>query len=81
MTYETGLKIDKLLAEADVFNSRGAREKEFHDYPDNSKEELELLLSHHKEDLEEYINRGDDQEDIDRVKEDIREIEVELQGR
>ncbi len=74
-------KIDKLMQEAEEFNSQNQREKEFHNYSDNSIDELELLLSHHKEDLEEYIQRGDDEEDIDHVREDIREIEIELQGR
>ncbi len=73
-------KIDKLIEEFEI-NSQGQREREFHNYSDNTEEELELLLKHHEEDLQEYIDRGDDEEDINHVREDIREIENELKGR
>ncbi len=75
-------KIDKLIEEAEVASFEANQEKEredsYHKYSDNSREELQLLLKHHQEDLQEYIDRGDDQEDIDHIKEDIREIEIEL---
>ncbi len=77
-TYEIGSKIEGLI---ESFYSQQEMEKEFHDYESNSIDELELLLSHHKEDLEEYIARGDDEEDINHIREDIKEIEDELKGR
>ncbi len=78
------IKITKLIEEAAAvaqdFESKQKREREnaYHKYSDNTREELQLLLKHHKEDLQEYIDRGDDAEDIDHIKEDIREIEIEL---
>ncbi len=78
-------KISKLIeeAEAQAFEDQQKKERDdaYHKYSDNSREELQLLLKHHHEDLQEYIDRGDDQEDIDHIKEDIREIEIELNKR
>ncbi len=73
-------KIDKLIQEAEAITNELKKERDdsYHKYSDNSREELQLLLKHHKEDLQEYIDRGDDEEDINHIKEDIREIEVEL---
>ncbi len=53
-------------------------EKEFHDYSKNTKEELQLLLKHHKEDLKEYQAEGQDQDNIDHIKYDIKEIQDAL---
>ena len=50
-------------------------EKDFHNYGKNTKEELQLLLVHHKEDLAEYKERGDDTKEIEH---DIKEIKVAL---
>ena len=44
-----------------------------HGYDKNTEEELELLLKHHKEDLEEY--EGDDTSEIEM---DIKEIQKAL---
>lgn len=52
-------------------------EKDFHNYENNTKEELELLLKHHKEDLAEYKEKGDDTKEIEH---DIKEIEKALKS-
>ena len=56
---------------------KNINETELHNYDKNSKEELLLLLKHHKEDLAEYKERGDD---VKEILHDIEEIEVALQN-
>lgn len=49
-----------------------------HGYDKNSKEELELLLKHHQEDLEEYKEKG---LEIEEIQMDIKEIKQALKGK
>ncbi len=75
------IKINSLIEETiESMNVKQKKERDdaYHKYSDNTRAELELLLKHHNEDLQEYIDRGDDAEAIEHIKEDIREIEIEL---
>lgn len=52
-------------------------ETQDHAYDKNTKEELDLLLKHHKEDLAEYKRKGDDTTEIEH---DIKEIQDALKA-
>jgi len=52
---------------------------EFHKYSKNTKEELEILLKHHKEDLAEYEEeKGTEGDEYHEILKDIEEVEKAL---
>lgn len=59
--------------------SESPGDTEFHKYSDNTLEELELLLKHHIEDLEEYSSQEVPKASIDDAKKDIKEIKKAIE--